>query len=274
MESVNATALAVRQEQAVEVVNAKPYPAETYGVTPQVSHKAASANPGPRQCTTDELFEIVIEVARRFRTAKEDVITHKEYILRLKNEVFKVSSGSVGVFVPVKYKTKEGKPAAKKMRWKEFCKTQFGVSADWINRVCGGKAETQGTSRATKPESETAPYKHGYEAAKAEVQMQLNAAAEKQAAVASRNAALEKENEKLQRNAHQFQAHTQAGQGNPASHLGKQLNDINDTETLADEAFKIINGTFGQRLMGSPDGIRLVEIAKRAATIKGTIKVC
>jgi len=269
MESVNATALAVRQEQAVEVVNAKPYPAETYGVTPQVSHKAASANPGPRQCTTDELFEIVIEVARRFRTAKEDVATHKEYILRLKNEVFKVSFGSVGVFVPVKYKTKEGKLFSEKMRWKEFCEIQFGVSSDWINRICGGKAESR---RATKPEPETAPYKHGYQAAKAEVQMQLNAAAEKQATLASRITALEKENEKLQRTAYQFQAHTQSGEGKPASHLGKQPNNINDTETLAAEAFRIINGPFGQRLMGSPDGNRLVEIAKRAAAIKGRIR--
>ena len=274
MESVNATALAVRQEEAIEVVNAKPFPNETYGVTPQVFPCAKAAKPSPSECTRNHLLEIVIEVARRFRTAKEDVAAHKEYILRLKNEVFKVSFGSLGVYVPVKHRTKGGVFTTEKMRWKEFCKTQFGVSADWINRICGGKAESRCPSRTAKPEPETAPYKHGYQAAKAELQKELYAAAEKQAGVASRNAALEKENERLQRIAHQFQAHTQAGEGNPASHLGKQLNDINNTETLADEAFKIINGTFGQRLMGSPDGIRLVEIAKRAAAIKGTIKVC
>jgi regulator of replication initiation timing len=272
MEILDATALAVRQEEAVEGVNAKPCPNETYGVNPQVCAKAAK--PSPRECTQAQLLEIVIGVARRFGGAKADVATHKEYILRLKNEVFKVSFGSVGVFVPVKYKTKEGKLFSKKMRWKEFCKTQFGVSADWISRICGGKAESRGKSRATKPEPETAPYKHGYQAAKAEVQMQLNAAAEKQATLASRITALEKENEKLQRTAHQSQAQSQAGESKLASQLGKQLNDINDIETLAAEAFRIINGNFGQRLMGSPEGNRLVGIAKKAAAMKGRIKVC
>jgi hypothetical protein len=260
MASENATALAVRDE--------------TYGVNPQVSPCAKAAKPSPSECTHNQLLEIVIGVARRFGGAKEEVATHREYILRLKTEVFKVSFGSLGVHVPVKHRTKEGVFTTEKMRWKEFCKTQFGVSADWINRICGGKAESRCPSRTTKPESETAPYKHGYQAATAEVQMQLNAAAEKRAALASRIAGLEKENDKRQRIAHQFQVQSQAGEGNPASHLGKQLNDINDTETLADEAFKIINGPFGQRLMGSPEGNRLVGIAKKAAAMKGRIKVC
>jgi hypothetical protein len=160
------------------------------------------------------------------------------------------------------------------MRWKEFCKTQFSVSADWINRICGGKAESPDPSRTAKPESETALYKHGYQAAKAEVQMQLNAAAEKQAALGSRIAVLEKENERLQRIAHQSQAQSQAGEGKPASNLGRRVEDINDIETLAAEAFRIINGNFGQRLMGSPEGNRLVGIAKKAAAMKGRIKVC
>jgi hypothetical protein len=243
-------------------------------VNPRVSPCAKAAKPSPSECTHNQLLEIVIGLGRRFRTAKEDVTTHKEYILRLKNEVFKVSFGSVGVYVPAKHRTKGGVFTTKKMRWKEFCKTQFGVSADWINRICGGKAESRGPSRTAKPESETAPYKHGYQAAKAEVQMQLNAAAEKQAALASRIAGLEKENEKLQRIAHQFQAHAQAGEGKPATNLGRQVEDINDIETLAAEAFRIINGNFGQRLMGSPEGNRLVEIAKTAAAMKGRIKVC
>ena len=105
MESETATALAVRKDETVEVVGAPPRPDETFGASPQVSPCAKAAKPSPSECTHNQLLEIVIGVARRFGGAKEDVATHKEYILRLKNEVFKVSFGSVGVFVPVKYKT-------------------------------------------------------------------------------------------------------------------------------------------------------------------------
>jgi hypothetical protein len=104
--------------------------------------------------------------------------------------------------------------------------------------------------------------------------MQFNASAEKQAALASRIAALEKENEKLRRIAYQFHAQSQAGEGKPSGNLGKRVEDITDIETLAAEAFRIINGIFGQRLMGSPDGNRLVEIAKKAAAMKGRTKGC
>ena len=119
-------------------------PTETYGVTPQVAPKATSGNLSPKDCTTDQLFEIVIDVARRFRTAKEVVAEHKDYILRLKTEVFKVRFGSVGERALVACNSEGGLPAGRKMCWKEFCETQFGVSADWINRVCGGKAEGPG----------------------------------------------------------------------------------------------------------------------------------
>jgi hypothetical protein len=119
-------------------------PAQTYGVTPEVSPKSPFGKPSPTDCTTDQLFEIVIDVARRFRTAKEVVAEHKDYILRLKTEVFKVRFGSVGERALVACNSEGGLPAGRKMCWKEFCETQFGVSADWINRVCGGKAEGPG----------------------------------------------------------------------------------------------------------------------------------
>jgi DNA modification methylase len=118
--------------------------AQTYGVTPEVSPKSPFGKPSPKDCTTDQLFEIVTDVARRFRTAKEEVAQHKDYILRLKFDVFKVSFGSVGVKVLVTCKTEDGVPAGKEMYWKEFCESQFGVSADWINRICCGKAEAPG----------------------------------------------------------------------------------------------------------------------------------
>jgi hypothetical protein len=90
------------------------------------------------------LFDIVIDVARRFRTAKEIVAEHRDYILRLKADVFKVRFGSVGVKVPVKFSPGNGHPRTRRMTWKEFCETQFGVTADWVNRLCGSKAETTG----------------------------------------------------------------------------------------------------------------------------------
>ncbi len=124
--------------------------AETYGVNPQVAPEATSGKLSPMDCTTEQLFEIVIEVARRFRTAKEVVAEHKDYILRLKAEVFKVRFGSVGVRVLVTCNSEGGLPADRKMCWKEFCESQFGVSADWINRICGGKAEGPGQAAAAE----------------------------------------------------------------------------------------------------------------------------
>lgn len=123
---------------------------KTYGVTPQVSPQAASAKPSPRDCTTEQLFEIVLDVAHRFRSAKEIVAEHKDYILRLKTEVFKVRFGSFGVRVPMTCRFGRSRPQTRRMLWKEFCEGQFGVSADWINRLCGGKAETTGKAAAAE----------------------------------------------------------------------------------------------------------------------------
>jgi len=115
-------------------------PAQTYGVTPQVFPPAASEKPSARDCTVDQLFEIVLQVARGFRAAKDVVAEHRDYILRLKAEVFRVRFGSLGARVPVRCMAGGGLARIRKMTWKEFCESQFGVSADWINRLCGGKA--------------------------------------------------------------------------------------------------------------------------------------
>jgi hypothetical protein len=118
---------------------------KTYGLTPQVCSPAASAKLSPRDCTTEQLFEIVMDVARRFRTAKEVVTEHRDYILRLKAEVFKVRFGSLGARVPVKLNAAgKGLPLVRRMCWKEFCESQFGVTADWINRLCCGKGDGPG----------------------------------------------------------------------------------------------------------------------------------
>jgi hypothetical protein len=100
-------------------------PAETSGANPEVAPKAAPVKPSPRDCTAEQLFEIVLDVARRFRTAKEAVAENRGYILLLKSRVFKVRFGSAGVRVPVTFKDKEGLPATRQMAWKEFCETQF-----------------------------------------------------------------------------------------------------------------------------------------------------
>jgi hypothetical protein len=131
---------------------------KTSGGTPQVAPKATWGKLRPRDCTIEQLFEIVIAVARKSQTAKEVIAEHKAYIIRLKTEVFKVRFGSVGVKVVVRCKAGVGLPAGKKMGWKEFCKRQFGVSADWINRICGGEAKapgktTRGCSKSVKLDS-------------------------------------------------------------------------------------------------------------------------
>jgi hypothetical protein len=117
-------------------------PPKTYGVTPKVFPLNPPTKPRPEHCTTEQLFEIVIDVARRFCTAKDIVAEHKDYILRLKTDVFKVRFGSLGVRVPVKLNAHaKGLPLARRMHWKEFCERQFGVTADWVNRLCSGKAD-------------------------------------------------------------------------------------------------------------------------------------
>ena len=247
-------------------------PAETSGLSPEVFQKTAPANPRPKECTTAQLLEIVVDVAHRFRTAKEDLAKHKDYIQRLKNEVFKVSFGSVGAYVPVTYRTDEGVSAAKKMRWNEFCKTQFGVSADWINRVCGGKRE--GPGQTGKSRRESRDNRHAYEAEKTQMQSQLKVAAENQAALAGRIADLEKENEKLQRSADKIQEQPKKVESKGVASLQAQVEDLKEFAKLAAEAFQIINGNFGQRLMASEEGRCLVEIAKKAVAMKGSRWIC
>jgi len=277
MESKTATALAVRKEEAVEVMDAKPCPdlqppspAETCGVTPQVLQMSAPANPSPKDCTPQQLVEIVVAVAERFGAARETVAKHKDYILRLKTEVFKVSFGSVGVEVPVRHKTKGGVFTTEKMRWKEFCKTQFGVSADWVNRICGEKAE----NGRRRPQSEKPLFKKGYQAGRAELHPKLKAAAEREAALGKRIAELEGDNQRLRGIADCVQQQFQEGVNQATASLPPQDENLKELAKLAAEAFRIVNGRFGERLMGSPEGSRLVELAKNAAAIKGRIKVC
>jgi hypothetical protein len=245
--------------------------AETYGVSPQVAPQAASGKLSPKECTTEQLLEIVIGVARRFRTAKVIVAENKEYVLRLKTEVFKVRFGSVGVRVLVAYKDEQGLLVSGEMNWNEFCGAQFGVSADWISRICGWKAE--GRRQASKTQRERPTNRHGYEAEKAEMQSQLKAAAEKEAALAGRIADLEKENERLQGIARQLQEQAQESGDKTAAKLPSHVERLKEFLKLATEAFDIINGRYGERLMASLEGKRLVEIAKKAAAMKGKVKV-
>jgi hypothetical protein len=146
-------------------------PAETYGVNPQVAFSATAARLRPEDCSTEELFEIVFDVARKSQTAKKVVAQHRDYILRLKTEVFKVRFGSVGVKLVVKCKSGVGLRAGKKMAWKDFCQTQFGVSADWVNRICGGKADVP----ARESKSRSKPVKRDSRQREALVRAQLAA---------------------------------------------------------------------------------------------------
>ena len=250
-------------------------PAETSGVSPEVFPQVASGRPTAKDCTTRQLFEIVIDVAHIFRSTARDVIApHKDYILRLKNDVFKVRFGSAGKGVPVSYVDAHGVSVTKKMRWSDFCEKQFGVSADWISRICGDKAEGCRRKQAARPESEKPAYKHGYHAAKAELQPQLKAAAERQDALGKRIAEMEGENRRLRTIADEVQQQSQEGVDGATADLPPQLERLKEFALLATEAFRIINGKFGERLMGSPEGNRLVELAKKAAAIKWKVVLC
>jgi hypothetical protein len=135
-----------------------------------------------------------------------------------------------------------------------------------------GKAEGPGTS--AKPESERAPYKHGYQAGKAEVQAKLKAAAEKQTTLERRVTELEKENQKLQGIADGLQRQLQESGDKAVGKLPQHVERLKEFAKLAVEAFEIINGKYGERLMGNPEGKRLVELAKKAVPMKGKVKLC
>jgi len=143
-------AAAMKPRQRTGTIRDLPFPTvsptQTHGVTPGVFPRFASGKPSAKDCTTEQLVEIVIDVAQRFRTAKEIVVEYKDYILRLRSDVFKVRLGSFGVKVPVKCRVGNGRHQTRRMRWAEFCETQFGVTADWIYRLCSGKAEATGNS--------------------------------------------------------------------------------------------------------------------------------
>jgi hypothetical protein len=250
-------------------------PAETSGVSPEVFSQPASGRPSAKECTTTQLFEIVTDVARIFRSTARDIIApHRDYILRLKNDVFKVRFGSAGARVPVAYVAEDGVSVAKKMRWSDFCEKQFGVSADWISRICGDKAEGRRRKQAARSEIEKPAYKRGYYAAKAELQPQLKAAAERQDALGKRIAEMEDENRRLRGIADEVQQQSQEGVEGAAASLPPQLERLKELAELAAEAFRIINGKFGERLMGSPEGNRLVELAKKAGAIRWKGKTC
>jgi hypothetical protein len=113
----------------------------------------------------------------------------------------------------------------------------------------------------------------GYEAEKKKMQAQLNAAAKKQASLAGRVADLEKENKRLHGVADKVQEQPKKGESKAVVSLQAQVEGLKEFAKLAVEAFEIINGKYGERLMGNPEGKRLVEIAKEAAAMKGKGKL-
>jgi len=46
-----------------------------------------------------------------------------------------------------------GRTVRRMMLWKEFCEDRFGVTANWINRICGGKAEDAAQRSASRHSS-------------------------------------------------------------------------------------------------------------------------
>jgi len=162
----------------------------------------------------------------------------------------------------------------KELAWKISLRAVQKKLAALREKSNGGKyGKAGGLGQSAKPESEKALYKHGYQAGKAEVQKQLNAAAENESALAGRVADLEKENERLQGITDGLQKQLQESGDKTAVKHPSQVEMLKEFAKLAVEAFEIINGKYGERLMGNPEGKRLVEIAKKAAAMKGKVKV-
>ena len=163
----------------------------------------------------------------------------------------------------------------KELRWKISLRAVQKKLAALRDKGNGGKdGKAEGPGQASKPQRERPHNQRGYEAEKSEMQAQLKAAAEKQAALAGRVADLEKENEKLQGIAGGLQQQRQEGGDKVVARLRAQVEGLKGIADLAAEAFEIINGNFGDRLMASEEGKRLVAIAKKVLAMRGKLKVC
>jgi vacuolar-type H+-ATPase subunit I/STV1 len=137
----------------------------------------------------------------------------------------------------------------------------------------GNGAKTTGHRHVVKTDRENASYQHGYNAGKTEIQKQLDDDAEKQSAFGNRIADLERENERLQSVARELREQRYEDHDKAAVKLTPQVERLKEFAKLAVEAFEIINGKYGDRLIGNPEGNHLVDIAKKAAAMKGKVKL-
>jgi hypothetical protein len=106
---------------------------ETNEFKPPVSLPRLNEIPPANCCDREQLFIVTFRVAENFRSGKECVEQHREYIIRLKTEVFQVSFGSKGESVLVKNPYDESQN--RKMYWSDFCEIFFQITADWLSRI-------------------------------------------------------------------------------------------------------------------------------------------
>jgi hypothetical protein len=90
----------------------------------------------------------------------------------------------------------------------------------------GGK--TKSPTKHAKPESKTAPYKHGYQAAKGEMADELKAAAERNVELGKRVAELESENQKLHEIDQELQEQLKKSRDKAATKLPPQVEKLKE----------------------------------------------
>ena len=111
--------------------------------------------------------------------------------------------------------------------------------------------------------------KEGHGAAKAKVEKQLSATKERHTELRKRIASLENENHKLARKVQQLQT----GDGKATPRLVSQREVLMEIADLSMQAFEIVNGNLGDRLMASAEGKRVIDIAKKVIAMKGKLKI-
>ena len=133
----------------------------------------------------------------------------------------------------------------------------------------GTDATPKTKQQAVKRVGDKPQCKEGDDAAKAKLQAQFNAAKEKHAELRKRIASLESDNHQLARKVQQLHA----GNGKATPKLVSQTEVLMEIVDLSMEAFEIVNGNLGDRLMASAEGKRLVEIARKVIGMKAKLRI-
>ena len=137
-------------------------------------------------------------------------------------------------------------------------------------RNAAGSGHTPTTKRrAIEAAGDRQHWEKRHDAEETELEAQINAANERQVEFRKRIASLESENYQLARKVQQLHA----GGGKATPKLVSQTEVLMEIADLSMEAFEIVNGNLGDRLIASDEGKRLVKIARKVIAMMAKVRI-